>query len=308
MAVLLLTKPTPPEAVARKIREIAPDIRCIERREEADAEPAEVDAILGWRIREGHEASFPGLRLVCANAAGVEKLITPDLPANVAVSRIVDPLVNLGIAQHVATMALWHARGFGRYARQQRERSWTRFPVEVATHRVGIMGAGAVGTAIARTLAGLGFEPCCWSTRRRPDLPFPSFGAAELDAFLAESQILVCALPLTAATEGIVDAGLLARLPRGAYFINVARGEHVVERDLIAAVESGQLGGAALDVQRREPMPADDPLWSVQGISITPHIAGQTRLETVAEQFVEAYRAMQRGEPIPRQVDRTRGY
>lgn len=306
MAVLLLTKPTPPEAVANKIREIAPDIRCVERREDAD--PAEIDAILGWRIRPGYAASLPNLKLVCANAAGVEKLMTPDLPAQVPVTRIVDPLVNLGIAQHVATMALWHARDFGRYARQQAERAWTRFPVEVATQRVGILGVGAVGATIAQTLAGLGFEPRGWSTRRRPELPFPSFGADELDAFLAESEILVCALPLTPATAGIVDAAMLARLPCGAYFINVARGEHVVEPDLIEAVRSGHLAGAALDVQRNEPMPPDDPLWSVEGISITPHIAGQTRLEIVASQFVEAYRAMQRGEPIPRRVDRARGY
>src|SRR5690606_24039541 len=110
MAVLLLTKPTPPEAIAKKIREIAPDIRCIERREDAD--PAEIDAILGWSIREGYAATLPNLKLVCANAAGVEKLMTADLPESVPVTRIVDPLVNLGIAQHVATMALWHARGF----------------------------------------------------------------------------------------------------------------------------------------------------------------------------------------------------
>lgn len=306
MAVLLLTKPTPPEAVANKIREIAPDIRCIVRREDAD--PADIDAILGWRIRPGYAATLPNLKLVCANAAGVEKLMTPDLPAHVPVTRIVDPLVNLGIAQHVATMALWHARDFGRYVRQQGERAWTRFPVAVATQRVGILGMGAVGAAIAQTLAGLGFAPRGWSTRKRSGLPFPCFGADELDAFLAESEILVCALPLTPATEGIVNAALLAKLPRGAYFINVARGEHVVEHDLIAAVRSGHLAGAALDVQRNEPMPGDDPLWSVPGISITPHIAGQTRLETVAAQFVEAYRAMQRGDPIPRKVDRERGY
>lgn len=306
MAVLLLTRPTPPELMAAHIREIAPDIRCVERREEA--EPAEIDAILGWRLRDGYAATLPKLKLVCANAAGVEKLLKPDLPEQVTISRIVDPQVNLGIAQHVATMALWHARDFGRYARQQRERDWSRFAAPVAMQRVGVMGMGEVGQAIARLLAGLGFRPQGWSTRRRPELPFPSFGGDELDTFLAQSEILVCALPLTNATRGLVDAAMLAKLPAGAYFINIARGEHVVEPDLIAAVRSGHLAGAALDVQRNEPMPADDPLWAVEGISITPHIAGQTRPEEVAKQFVEAYRAMQRGEPVPRRVDRGRGY
>jgi D-3-phosphoglycerate dehydrogenase/glyoxylate/hydroxypyruvate reductase A len=306
MAVLLLTKPMPTEPLARRIREIDPDIRCIERREDAD--PAEVDAVLGWRMRDGLAAALPNLRLVCANAAGVEKLVTPDLPAHVPVARIVDPRVNLGIAQHVAGMALRFARDFRRYERQAAERVWIRFPVDVAAHRVGILGMGEVGTTIARTLSVLGFQVRGWSTRRRPDLPFPTRGAGELDEFLADSEILVCALPLTPATVGLIDARVLAALPRGAYLINVARGSHVVEPDLIAAVRSGHLGGAALDVQCSEPMAADDPLWDVEGITITPHIAGQASLDVVAAQFVESYRAMRSGQPIPRIVDRAKGY
>jgi phosphoglycerate dehydrogenase-like enzyme len=113
---------------------------------------------------------------------------------------------------------------------------------------------------------------------------------------------------LTAETEGILDARAFAAMPRGAYVINVARGQHIVEPDLIAAVRSGHLSGAALDVQRREPLPADDPLWSVPGITITPHIAAQPSTETVADQFVASVRALQRGEPMLNEVDRARGY
>src|SRR5690606_12309951 len=113
--------------------------------------------------------------------------------------------------------------------RQARERQWTRRPVDAASHRVGILGVGESGTTIAAALSVLGFAVHGWSTRKRPELPFPTRGAEEFDAFLAESDILVCALPLTPATVGILDAGCFARLPRGAYLINVARGEHVVE-------------------------------------------------------------------------------
>jgi len=208
----------------------------------------------------------------------------------------------------VAMMALRHTRELPLYERQARERDWTRHPVDAAAHRVGILGVGETGTTIAAALSALGFTVQGWSTRRRPDLPFPTRGADELDAFLSESQILVCALPLTPATTAILDARRLARLPPGAYLINVARGEHVVEPALIEAVRSGQLAGAALDVQRNEPMPSDDPLWGVDGITITPHIAGQASLAVVAQQFVESYRAMLRGDPVPRLVDRAKGY
>ena len=120
-----------------------------------------------------------------------------------------------------------------------------------------------------------------------------------LTALLAVSDVVVCALPLTEATEGILDARAFAAMPHGGYVVNVARGAHVVEADLIAAVRSGHLAGAALDVQRREPMPDDDPLWSVPGITITPHIAAQPSPEIVAGQFVAGVRALQRGEPLP---------
>jgi len=120
--------------------------------------------------------------------------------------------------------------------------------------------------------------------------------------------VVINALPLTPATEGLLNAAAFAAMPRGAYFVNIARGGHVVEPDLIAAVRSGHLAGAALDVQGREPLPADDPLWIVPGITITPHIAAQPSNKRVAEQFVAGLRCLRRGEPLPNLVDRARGY
>ncbi|MFP5406062.1 MAG: NAD(P)-dependent oxidoreductase, partial [Gammaproteobacteria bacterium] len=257
MAVLLLRQPTPSAALAAEIQAIDPSIVCVERRDEADL--ADIDAVLGWQMREGLAAMLPNLRLVCASAAGVEKMMPKDLPAIVPVTRIVDPRVNVGIAQYVALMALRHARELPRYERQAREQRWERSPIDAAQHRVGILGMGETGTTIAHALLALGFAVHGWSTRERPDLPFPTRGGDELDAFLASSDILVDALPLTPATVGLLDAGLLARLPAGAYLINVARGAHVVEPDLIDAVRGGRLAGAALDVQRTEPLPPDDP-------------------------------------------------
>jgi phosphoglycerate dehydrogenase-like enzyme len=241
---------------------------------------------------------MPKLRWVCAVAAGVEKLLVPDLAAQVPVSRIVDTEQAEGIAQFVVMMALRHARGLVGYEAQQRERAWRRQPVAAVRSRVAVLGMGTMGGAVARLLGAVGFEVEGWSRS----------SAAPLDTVLVRADIVVCALPLTAQTDSLLDARAFACMPRGSYLINIARGAHVVEPDLIDAVTSGHLAGAALDVQRNEPMAEDDPLWSVPGITITPHIAAQSSPQTIAAQFVAGLRCVQRGEAPPQRVDRARGY
>jgi phosphoglycerate dehydrogenase-like enzyme len=246
----------------------------------------------------GIASRLPRLRWICSVAAGVEKLLAPDLAPGVHVSRIVDREQAAGIGQFVVTMALRHARDLALYERQQQERAWTRHAAPLVRHRTLVLGTGAMGGEIVSWLERVGFVVRGWNRRSAETL---------LEA-LATAEIVVCALPLTPATEGVLGAAAFAAMPSGAYLINVARGAHVVEPELIAAVRSGHLSGAALDVQRREPLPADDPLWAVPGITITPHIAAQPSNETVVEQFVTALRAVQRGEALPNEVDRARGY
>jgi len=299
MKVLLATQPMPAAAFIDAIRSRAPELDLLEYRSAlSDADLAGVDTVLAWQMPAGLPARLPRLRWVCSVAAGVEKLLVADLAPQVRVSRIVDREQAAGMAQFVVAMALRHARDLERYERQQRERSWARQPMPIARHRVGVLGTGATGGEIAAWLERCGLVVRGWNRR----------SAESLHALLGASDIVVCALPLTRATEGILDAAAFAAMPRGAYVINVARGAHIVEPDLIAAVRSGHLSGAALDVQRREPLPADDPLWTVPGITITPHIAAQPSTDTVAEQFVAAAQAFERGDPLPNEVDRTRGY
>ncbi len=299
MKVLLATQPMPAAIFIEAIRTRAPDLELLEYRSSlSDAELADVDVVLGWQMPPGLPARLPRVRWVCSVAAGVEKLLAPELAPQVRVARIVDREQAAGIAQFVVAMALRHARSLERYEAQQRARDWTRRPLPIARHAVGVLGTGAMGGEIAAWLERCGLVVRGWS-RRSPE---------SFDEILAQSEIVVCALPLTAETEGLLDARAFALMPRGAYVINVARGQHIVEADLIAAVRSGHLSGAALDVQRREPLPADDPLWSVPGITITPHIAAQPSTETVADQFVASVRALARGEPMLHEVDRARGY
>jgi len=299
MKTLLLTHPLPTGDFARAIQHIAPDIELLDYQPQADPTAwAGVEAVLGWRFPAGVAARLPRLRWVCSIGAGVEKLLVPELDPQVLVSRIVDVEQGAAIAQFVAMMALRHARGLAGYEEQQRRKAWTRRPMGALQSRVGVLGMGAVGRAVAELLRVIGFRV----------MGFSRSGTASLDEVLAASDIVVCALPLTAQTAGIVNARTLALMPRGSYLINIARGAHIVEADLIAAVRSGQLAGAALDVQNREPLPADDPLWCVEGISITPYIAGQSSPQTMAAQFVAGWRNVQRGAAPANLVDRVRGY
>ena len=299
MKTLLLTDPIPAGAFRIAIQAIAPDVELVDyRRDITDAELAGIDVVLGWRFPAGVAARLPRLKWVCSVAAGVEKLLVPELAPHIPLSRIVDTDQAEGIAQFVVLMALRHVRGLEGYEALQRERSWTRKPMAAARSRVAVLGMGTMGGAVARLLGAVGFEVQGWSRR----------SGVALDRVLATADIVVCALPLTPETDGLLNARAFEKMPSGSYLINIARGAHVVEPDLIAAVTRGHLSGAALDVQRQEPMPADDPLWAVPGITITPHIAAQSSPQTIATQFVAGLRCVQRGEPPPQVVDRARGY
>ncbi len=299
MKVLLATQPMPAAKFMAAIHARAPELELVEYGSALDAaELASIDVVLGWQMPAGLAARLERVGWVCSIAAGVEKLLVPELGPHVRVSRIVDREQASGIAQFVVMMALRHARDLERYEQQAREHRWNRTPVPMARHSVGVLGTGAMGSEIAVWLERCGLVVTGWNRR----------STASLAEVLAASRIVVCALPLTDETDGILDEAAFARMPRGAYVINVARGAHVVEADLIAAVRSGHLSGAALDVQRREPLPADDPLWSVPGITITPHVAAQSSTDTIADQFVASVRALERGEPLPNEIDRSRGY
>ena len=299
MKILLLTQPMPAGPFMAAIQALAPDLELVEFRQDiGDPELADIDVVLGWQMPRGVAGRMPKLRWVCAVAAGVEKLLVEDLAEHVPVSRTVDAEQADGIAQFVVLMALRHARALPMYEAQQRERKWRRSPVAAVRSRVAVLGTGAMGGVVSRLLTLVGFEVRGWSR-----------GSAEpLSAVLAPSDIVVCALPLTVLTQGLMDAQAFAAMPYGSYFINVARGGHVIEADLIAAVRSGQLAGAAGLIQHDEPMAPDDPLWDVPGITITPHIAAQPSVMTIATQFVEGVRCLEAGRALPQTIDRVRGY
>jgi phosphoglycerate dehydrogenase-like enzyme len=310
MGILVLTHPQPAQPFVQAFERLLPDERVFVDRETALAQADQVQAVLLWRLVPGLLAPFGALRFVAASAAGVDKILGPHLPQDLPVTRTIDPEQNLQIAQYVCAMVLRHVRQSSLYDAQQRDRQWKRHPMpQPCDITVGLLGLGESGRVVAGALRALGFSVVGWSRSPKTVPGVIAFeGPQGLTDMLAQCQVLVCLLPLTPETEGLVNARLLAALPPGAFLINVARGAHVVEADLEQALRSGHLAGAALDVQSSEPLPADSSLWEVPGLILTPHVASLPSAQTVVMQVAENLQRARRNEPLLRVVDRTRGY
>ncbi|UZD55350.1 2-hydroxyacid dehydrogenase [Caldimonas aquatica] len=308
MGIVVLSSPLPSAPFAEALRAAAPDIPVWTEQDDPPAD--EVEALLAWRLKPGIVGRYPRLRLVCSTGAGVDKLLVPDLPAGLPLTRVVDPDQAVQIAQYVLGCTLRHTRDLTLYAAQQSQRLWRRHPVRPSARcRIGILGFGAVGQAIARAFGPVGYPVTGWS--RRPKAVAGCVcvhGASGLAQVLATSDVLVCALPLTAETRGLLDHRRLSALPAGAYVINVGRGEQLVEDDLRRLLDDGHLAGAALDVFEREPPPADHWVWSHPRVLATPHIAAQAADSVVAAQCVAALRAVREGRLPDHAIDRHAGY
>lgn len=273
-------------------------------------DPALIEAALVWRPPAGVLNQFPHLKLIQNLGMGVDYLFEdPHLPA-VPVARLVDDTLIGQMSEYVALETLRFHRRSADYEQFQQERRWRPLPApDTRRCTVGILGLGAIGLDTARKLSALGFPVIGWSRSPKTVAGVECLhGAAALPAFLARCRVLVCLLPLTAETENIINAATLAQLPPGAYLINCARGRHVVEADLLAALDSGHLAGATLDVFRTEPLPVEHPFWTHPKIRITPHSAGLTTAWSAAAQVAENLRRVQAGVPPLNQIDRTRGY
>lgn len=274
-------------------------------------DPAEIEYALVWRPEAGLLASLPNLKLILSLGAGVDHLLgDPSLPREVPLVRLVDPYLTDAMSEYVALQVLRLHRHDLDYQVQQRVQIWREIEQKNAgERRVGILGFGEIGEATGRRLAALGFPVSGWSRRERTIPGFTLYAGSEgLPRLLAESEILVCLLPLTAETEGILNARSFARLPRGAGLVNAGRGPHLVEEDLIPALDSGQLSAAALDVFRIEPLPSEHPFWRHPRILVTPHIAGATNPLSAAPVVIDNIRRCAAGRPLVNQVDLRRGY
>jgi len=251
---------------------------------------------------------FTRLRAVLSLWAGVER-ITGNPTLRVPLARMVDPGLTAGMVEYVAGHVLRHHLGMDAHLRLQ-DGVWRHdlVPPLARARRVGLLGLGALGGACAGALAGLGFDVAGWSRRPR-EAGFPTFAGEEgLAAILARSDIVVMLLPATPATEGLLDAGRLACLPPGAVVINPGRGQLIDDDALLAALDAGRLAHATLDVFREEPLPPGHPFWAHPRVTVTPHIASETRPATAATVIAENIRRAGSGAPLLHLVDRAAGY
>lgn len=274
-------------------------------------DPAEIDYALVWRPEPGLLASLPNLKLILSLGAGVDHILCdPYLPRGVPIVRLVDPYMTDAMSEYVILQVLRLHRQDPDYRAQQEKGLWLELDQKNAAERtVGILGFGALGQDAGRKLEGLGFDVALWGRRQRTAEGLRGYaGSAGLPALLGRSEILVCLLPLTAETEGILNAATLVMLPKGAALINAARGGHLVEEDLLAALASGRLSVAVLDVFRDEPLPASHAFWHHPRIVVTPHVAAATHPPTAAPIILDNIRRFEAGRPLLNRVDPAQGY
>ncbi len=274
-------------------------------------DPRAVEYALVWAPAENFFDELTALKAIFCMGAGVDRLLThAGLPADVPVVRMVEPALTEGMSQFVLYHVLRFHRRMDEYRRQQQRHEWRPLPQVPAGERcVGIMGLGALGGDVARRLADLDFTVAGWSRTARSLPGVDCFhGGDALTAFLRRAEILVCLLPLTPATEGLLDAARLGELPPGACLINASRGALVDEEALLAALDSGRLAGAALDVFAHEPLPSQHPFWEHPAVAVTPHAASLTAPESAAAAVAANIRRLERGEALRHVVDRRLGY
>jgi glyoxylate/hydroxypyruvate reductase len=271
-----------------------------------------IDFALVWQPEPGALARFPRLQAVLSSAAGVDHILAdPLLPAHLPIVRMVTPETQARMAEFCTMAALMLHKDMLRAVQQQARRQWQEYsPADTARGTtVGILGLGTLGTAVAAMLQAVGFTVLGWSQTRKNVAGVESHaGPEELPALLARSRILVCLLPDTPGTQGLLNASLFARLPHGAHLVNVGRGTQLVEADLLAALDDGQLGSAFLDVADPEPLPPDSPLWRHPRIFVSPHVAASASRRAKAAQAAFSIGQWQRGEPLSHTHDRARGY
>ncbi|WP_404684697.1 glyoxylate/hydroxypyruvate reductase GhrA [Raoultella terrigena] len=256
------------------------------------------------------------LKAVFALGAGVDSILSklrehPQmLPLSIPLFRLEDTGMGLQMQEYAVSQVLHWFRRFDDYQALKQQARWQ--PLDEYRREdftIGIMGAGVLGAKVAQGLQAWGFPLRSWSRSRKAWPQVQSFaGADELNEFLRETRVLINLLPNTAETVGIINQQLLAQLPDGSYVLNLARGVHVVEDDLLAALESGKLKGAMLDVFSREPLPAASPLWAHPRVAMTPHIAAVTRPQEAITYIAGTISQLERGETVSGQVDRRRGY
>ncbi|MFK3795470.1 2-hydroxyacid dehydrogenase [Pseudomonas sp. NPDC088444] len=273
-------------------------------------EPSEVRYFAAWQPPQNLHERFPNLEVIFATSAGVDQFDLGELPEHIKVVRMLDPGIAQGIVEYACFAVLSLHRDIPLYLQQQRDQQWQEHELTPARRRrVGVMGLGNLGVASLEALRPFGFELSGWA-RSQKDIPGVQCfsGSGQLPDFLAHCDILICLLPLTDDTRGVLNANTFNAMPKGAQLINLGRGGHLVEHDLLDALASGQLSHAVIDVLNDEPPSTDHPFWHHPHIWLTPHIGANTSPETAFDVLLANIRRHQNGERMEGEIARDQGY
>ena len=271
----------------------------------------DIEYVLCWQPKAGLLASFPNLRLIFSLAAGFDHVLQdPDRPEQIPIVRIIDDTLSTMMSEYAVYAVLGFHRFMPHFQLAQKNRTWKKkWPNFTPDTHIGVLGIGAIGSDVALKLKGLNFQVHGWS-RSPKQLKGITCHAGEDGLFemLPQCQQIVVVLPLTSETRGIINAKTLAALPKGAFLTNIGRGGHVIDEDLLAALNSGNIDGAFLDVFHQEPLPTDHPFWEHPKVIMTPHIAGEIVPRSCAQSIAVNIKRYRKGKPIDGIADIERGY
>ena len=270
--------------------------------------PQEIECVMVWGHPKGSLKKFRNLKLIFSMGAGVDHILNDNtIPKDIPISRIVDPQMAFSMTNYVLMAILNYQRCWYDFQDAQKRNHWAQFEFDEKNLRIGILGIGHLGMHAANALYRLGFEVFGYSNSLKETV-FPSFYGKQLEDFLKEINVLVCTVPLTPKTRGLLSAKLFDRLTNATYLINASRGAVQLENDIIRAIEEGKLTGAFLDVFEKEPLPKDSPLWQNPKIQITPHVASLTYAEESIRQALENFRRVKNGSAPLNEVSRENMY
>ncbi|MBC8732534.1 2-hydroxyacid dehydrogenase [Paraburkholderia sp. UCT2] len=307
MTVLYKADPVRGALWAERFAQLAPDVPFRVWPDIGD--PTAVRYLVAWQPGD-LALTLPNLEVVFSVGAGVDQLDLSQIPAHLPVVRMLEPGIVEGMVEYVTEAVLAIHRDLFDYGLQQRARVWQPMPSRAAaSRRIGVLGLGMLGRAVLERLRLFGFACAGWSRSKHALEGIDCYaGEAGLDELLARADILICLLPLTDATRGLLCRRVFDMLPRGASLVHVGRGPQLVSADLLDALQRGQMHSAVLDVTDPEPLPADHPLWAQPRVRITPHIASATRPEPAVDAILENLRRYRSGVRMIGLIDRTRGY
>ncbi len=306
MRFALIAPPVPTQLWREQFEKIAPHIPLLIGTK--TDHPEDVVCAMVWKQPKGALKRFTNLKLVFSMGAGVDHVLADEtIPSHIPICRVIDPQMAFSMSNYILMALLNHHRSWYEFQAAQQQKHWAQFEFNERSVKVGVLGIGHLGMDVATKIHQLGFQVMGFSTSPKIT-PFPSFFEDGWDSFIKSINVLVCTVPYTPKTKGLLNYSLFEQFSEPTYLINVSRGSVQVEKDIIRALDEGLLSGAFLDVFEEEPLPKDSPLWLHPKVKITPHIASLTYPRESVFQVLNCFEQLEKGLPLSHQASREKSY